>query len=122
MRKEKRLTRPQQYSLVYKRGGSWVSDLLVLRALPNGLAFSRYGLSVSKKVGGAVIRNRIKRRLREILEKVSTGRACDIVFVVRPAAVDADFSGLKESVEKLLERAGLLENSEDCCSPFKIKE
>ena len=58
------LTRPEQYSQVYNKGRSWGSEALVMKALPNQLAFSRYGFSVGRRVGGAVVRNKVKRRLR----------------------------------------------------------
>ena len=108
MRKEERLTKPQQYSLVYRKGSSKASTLLVLRALPNGLPASRFGFSVSKRVGNAVTRNRLKRLLREISPRVPVKLASDIVFIVRPPAATADFATLKKTVEGLLARAGLL--------------
>ncbi len=113
MRREERLTKPKQYSLVYSRGSSWVSNLIVMRALPNGLTISRYGFSVSKRVGKAVTRNRIKRLLREISSVVPVKTAWDIVFIVRPAAANADYAGLRESVEGLISRAGLGETGEE---------
>ena len=108
MRKEERLAKPEQYSLVYRKGSSKASTLLVLRALPNNLPSSRFGFSVSKRVGNAVIRNRLKRQLREISPRMPLKSASDIVFIVRPPAASADFATLKKTMESLLSRAGLL--------------
>ena len=84
-----------------------------MRALPNGLALSRFGFSVSKRVGKAVTRNRVKRLLREILRVLPVKSAWDVVFIVRPAAATADYSILKSSVEGLLSKASLLEVGEE---------
>ncbi len=112
MRGEEHLTKPQQYALVYSKGNSWVSNLVVMKALPNGLTLSRYGFSVSKRVGKAVTRNRVKRLLREILRIMPLKSAWDIIFIVRPAAANADYASLKRTVESLLSRAGLVEPEE----------
>ncbi len=82
-----------------------------MRALPNGLAQSRLGFSVSKRVGKAVVRNKVKRRLREVLRPVSLKPGQDIVFIARPAAATADFAALREAVLGLLSRAHLVETA-----------
>lgn len=78
-----------------------------MRAVPNDLGLSRYGFSVTKKVGKAVQRNRLKRLLREIMRQQSLRPGWDIVFIVRPVAVNADYHGLERAVEELLARARL---------------
>lgn len=113
MRGEEYLTKPQQYALVYSKGSSWASNLVVMKALPNGLTLSRYGFSVGSRVGKAVTRNRIKRLLREILRVMPLKSAWDIIFIVRPAAATADYATLKSSIMGLLSRASLLETEED---------
>ncbi len=107
MGKEKYLTRREQYALVYNEGSSWVSSLVVMKALPNGLSLSRCGFSVSKRVGKAVIRNRVKRLLREILRVTPLQPGWDIIFVARPAAAATDYANLRKSVNDLLSRARL---------------
>jgi len=105
------ITRSEDFALVYAKGGLWTCNLVVMRALPTGLALSRCGFSISRKVGKAVVRNRIKRLLREILRVTPLKPGWDIVFVARPAAASADYVNLKRAVERLLSRADLLETA-----------
>jgi ribonuclease P protein component len=108
MRGEQYLTRSEQYSLVYEQGSSWASELMVMKALPNHLERSRYGFSVSKRLGGAVVRNRVKRRLREIMRVLPLEAGWDIIFIVRPKAATASFDTMQKTVRGLLTRAGIL--------------
>lgn len=108
MRGEEYLTKPAQYALVYNKGGSWTNNLVVMKALPNGLSLSRYGFSVSRRLGKAVKRNKVKRLLREILHLALLEPGWDIVFIARPAAANAGYVELKKSIESLLSKAHLL--------------
>ena len=108
MRGREYLTKSEQYAVVYDKGSSWTDGKVVMKALPNGLAWSRYGFSVGRRVGGAVVRNQVKRRLREILRLSQLKPGWDIIFIARPPVAGADFAGLGRSVQNLLSRAGLL--------------
>jgi len=83
-----------------------------MKATPNGLDISRYGFAVTKKVGKAVQRNRVKRLLREIMRLQSLKSGWDIVFIARSVAVNADYHELEQAVTRLLNRAQLLETGE----------
>lgn len=86
---------------------------LVLYARKNRTHTNRVGITVSKKLGKAHIRNRIRRRLREIyrLHEELFQPGWDIVVVARSRAIDAEFSKLTGSYLGLAERAGILRNS-----------
>jgi ribonuclease P protein component len=101
------LTGKAQFELVYKNGRSWTAREIVVRALPNGLDTTRCGLTVSRRVGKAVVRNRIKRRLREILRQLNLTPGWDFIVIARNPAASADYSALVSSVGDLLVRAGL---------------
>jgi ribonuclease P protein component len=112
MRGEQWLRKPAEYAVVYRGGRVRVNSLVVMHTLPNGLTWSRYGFSIGRRVGGAVARNRLKRRLREIVNKMPLDEGWDIVFVVRPKAANVKYASLQGSVGSLLSGANLLRRAD----------
>ena len=108
MHREQRLRRRDDFDAVYRRGRSWANTLLVLRALPNGREQSRFGFSISKRVGNAVVRNRVKRRLRAILRVLAIRNGWDLIFTARPSAAEAGYQPLADAVHSLCSRAQLV--------------
>jgi ribonuclease P protein component len=109
MQRASRLRRRSDFSAAYQRGRAWSNELLAVRVLANGLPVSRFGFAVGKRVGKAVERNRVKRRLREIVRSLDPAGGWDVVIIARPAAATADFSALTGAVRSLFGRAGLVE-------------
>ena len=103
-----RLRSNSDFQRVYRAGRSWAHPLLALHTLPQPEG-RRVGISTSKKVGKAVRRNRVRRRLREIvraeLPEWKTG--FDGVLVARAAAAEAEFSDLRAALQELARRARL---------------
>ncbi len=112
MQKKGRLTQSSQYGMVYEKGKSWANELLVLKALPNELEVTRYGLSVSRRVGNAVRRNRVKRLIRESMRLIEVKPGWDVVFIARNPASTANYWRVKRAVEDLLSRGRLSARSE----------
>ena len=87
------------------------NSYLVLYARKNRTSANRVGFTVSKKLGCAVVRNRVRRRLREVyrLNEARFAPGWDIVVVARSRCVGADFSKLTQAFLSLAENAGILE-------------
>jgi len=112
MRKEQRLRSGREFAAVYREGRVQSNHLLVVRVAPNGAAVSRFGFVTGKALGGAVTRNRTKRRLREAARALPVAPGYDVVISARRAAAAAGFNALAASLRSLLARAGVL-NTED---------
>lgn len=89
------------------------NSYLVLYARPNRTSTNRVGITVSKKLGCAVVRNRVRRRLREVyhLHETQFAPGWDIVVVARTRCITADFQKLVDAYLSLAEKAGILEAS-----------
>jgi ribonuclease P protein component len=109
-----RLSHSAEFERVYRQGRSTANRHLVLYTFPNASAERpRLGLSVSRKVGGAVERNRVKRLLREAFAHAEAGLmpGQDVVLVARPPAgqlAERDgLAGVDASLTELIGKAGL---------------
>jgi ribonuclease P protein component len=108
VRGERYLRKNSQFGLVYDKGTSFAGKEIVLKALSNGSNLSRFGFVVSRRLGKAVVRNKVKRRLREITRQTQIKPGWDIILIARVPAVTTDYKGLEKSIMKLLLKAGLI--------------
>ncbi|MFZ5586199.1 MAG: ribonuclease P protein component [Thermodesulfobacteriota bacterium] len=103
--RDRRLRSRRQY-LALNRARRWGGRPLLFLWRPNGLAFSRLGLTVSRRVAGAVGRNLVKRRLREAFRRAG-GRlpaGIDLVVVARPGAAETAFAELSRLFNQALDQ------------------
>ncbi|PTV97907.1 ribonuclease P protein component [Halanaerobium saccharolyticum] len=106
------LKKNKEFKKVYENGSSYATRNLVIYCLnyEKGKK-NRYGLSVSKKIGNAVVRNRLKRRLREIIrefEREKEFKGYDIIFIARKPVVNLDYHRLKKDVKKLYQKMNII--------------
>ena len=79
----------------------------MIRPRANGLPHNRYGFVTSRAVGKAVVRNKVRRRLREAVRSLPLEDGWDVVVIARRSAADAMYRELRESLASLLARAGV---------------
>src|ERR671912_2430333 len=103
-----RLTDSAEFERVYRQGTAYRGKLISVHAFPNEHGTPRLGLSVSRKVGNAVTRNAVRRRLREVFQSCVSGLSenLDLVVSARPAAAEATFEELQGEFCKSLGRIG----------------
>tara|TARA_B100001123_G_C15119541_1_gene950762 strand:- start:339 stop:680 length:342 start_codon:yes stop_codon:yes gene_type:complete len=104
------ITKPQDFATTRKNGLVFKNQFLVIFVNRNDLKMTQIGLSVGKRIGNAVNRNRVKRRLREILSLINIVDGVDILIVARLKVSIATYKELSHSVFNLMRKAGILEN------------
>jgi ribonuclease P protein component len=111
MGRENRLTRSSDFAKVHGEGKSWANRLLVMRAIPSGREKNRVGFSVSKRVGNAVVRNHVKRMLREAVRSKTWETGWDVVFIARIGTAMSSFQEIGLAVADLAERSKIGKSS-----------
>ena len=104
------LSRPQDFAALQDGGIPRSHPLLVARFRRTDLETTRFGLATGRRLGGAVVRNRVRRRLREALRVMAPSfqPGWDVLIIARPAIVEADHDALVGAVHRILVRGGVL--------------
>lgn len=109
--KTNRLRKKKDFEKLFKKGKSFKNGFLILRLVPNNLEASRFGFIISQKVSkSAVLRNKIKRRLRDITKQniKELKKGLDITLLVLPGLEKKTFLETKETAISLFKKAGLI--------------
>ena len=107
-----RLKKRKDFEEVFRKGKSYKEQVVYIKVVSNKLRTSRFGFIVSKKISKkAVVRNKIKRRLRELvrinLKRIKSG--IDGVLVALPGIEKKEFYELEEIIERLFKKAGIFQ-------------
>lgn len=106
----KGLKKDSDFRKVYKHGKSFANRYLVMYILENKSDSSRVGISVSKKVGNAVTRNKVRRKIKEayrlkVDENVKGGY--DIIFIARVSSKEAEYKDIEKAINHLVKKSNL---------------
>ena len=115
LKKEYRLTKNKDFDKVFKEGRYYHNQNLLIKCLPNDLAYTRFGILVSTKVSKkAVVRNKIKRQIRAILALqlpfLKSGK--DVVFVVFPLILAKEIEEIKKIIVTGFDKLNLYEKEQ----------
>ncbi len=108
--RRERLTKQSEYLDVYRNGEKQVGRAFICYAVRRHGQGRKLGIAVSRKIGKAVVRNRLKRYVRETFRthRMALAEDAHIVFVARPAAVALDYAECEQAMRELLRKGGLL--------------
>ena len=117
MDKRWRLRTEREFHQVRQEGRCWTHRLLVVCALPNNRGQTRVGVVAGRKIGKAVVRNRIKRLLREAVRPLCdlAVPGWDVVFIARAGIVQADWVAIQQAVAGLFNMAQLFRHEQEPC-------
>ena len=109
-----RLKKRYQFNYVYKSGEHFSGEHMVLYVVSSKTKNIKVGLAVTKKIGHAVVRNRVRRKLREIIKKQvpTLKQNYNIIVVARENISEASFDKLSTEFLKLLKKANLIQDEE----------
>ncbi len=109
MERLQRLTKTADFQRVRREGRSGGNRWLAAYGLPNDTGITRFGFAVGKRLGNAVVRNRVRRRLREIARRAVRGTPTgwDIVISARQQAGEASYQQLQSAFCQALGRMGV---------------
>jgi len=104
------LSRPGDFARLAEGGVARSHPLLVGRFVRNDLDQTRFGFATGKRLGGAVVRNRVRRRIREALRVMAPSfqPGWDVLIIARPAIVEADHDSLVGALRRTLVKGGVL--------------
>ena len=104
------LSRPSDFAALQREGTTRSHPLLAARFRRTDLDTTRFGFSTGRTLGGAVVRNRIRRRLREELRVMAPAfqPGWDVLIIARPAVVEADHDALVGALRRVLRSGGVL--------------
>lgn len=103
--RHERIRSRTEYQQIYERGLKLHGRLFTLFRLPNSVDVGRLGIAATRKLGGAVARNKAKRLIREVFRRNKPGPGIDIVVVPRRELLDASLTALEREFRHMLERS-----------------
>ncbi|RED52696.1 ribonuclease P protein component [Cohnella lupini] len=113
MHRKLRLRKREDFNVVYRYGRSFANSQFVVYWRKRSKSTFRMGVSASSKLGGAVVRNRLRRMVKEIVRLNSTKlhEDMDLILIVRKPALSLPYKQMESSILHVLRKAGLLKGS-----------
>lgn len=112
MEKKFRLRKNMEFKKVYSGGKNYWNRNLILYIRKNKLSESRYGITITKKIGNAVVRNKIRRRMKEIyrlnIYRIKDGY--DLIFIPKKNVVELSYKELESAIIHILKISGMLKD------------